>query len=881
MVEGTPESPGGTPDRERIGSYRLESRLGKGGMGEVFLAWDDRLRRRVAIKRIRQDAETLPAMRERFLREARAAAGLSHPAIVQVFDLVEDASGDAIVMEYVEGRTLAEHLAAGPLDLPQILRLAHEIAEGLAAAHAAGIVHRDLKAENVIVTTAGHAKILDFGLARAATASPDESLTQNGAVIGTFHVMSPEQASGLDVGPLSDLFSFGAVLYEMLAGRSPFRGANAVETLKRVVTERPPPVRLIRPDVPAPLSDLVEHLLEKEPGDRPGSAAEVAAKLWAIEASGIPASHPPEETVSDLPTGLTPVWKGPAVQAAPTRTEGRPVPPWSSRRVTVAAVLALAVVTAGTAVLLLDRPSKPLRVVVPEPAVEGNDPRLGLAASAIQSATMNGLSALEAVAPVEPLAGTRGSAAEMVRMEAADEVLIATLEGAGGLGRVTLRRLQGSGGRVLWTETFDVPLGQGDLRLLADAVSIHLRRGYSDRKSRPGVLPLDVRDEDYAAFLAIKTRLDAGEALLGPELERLEQILRTSPRFLEAHLTAAKVALSLFQSSREISYRDRALALVQQARALAPGDPRPLQTRFNIALAGDRPETAQEVLEEIETLLPGDPQTLAMRAGLAQRLGRTEEALAGWRAAVERAPSWRSLFELASLEAEAGQIEEARRDFARVLELSPGNLWALEKLAGLELLYGDLAQAEKLYLGLTVRSPSRRAFFTNLGIARALLGRHEEAIAAYRQALALEPGHIYATLNLADSELALGLREEAEDHYRKVLRQLERNRPPGGLPPDDSMVEAQCLARLGRTSQAVEAAQRSLRQSPDDPDILYAAALVYALVGDHASAVVNARNAIAKGMQPRFFHVPAFDGLRQDPEIQPLLDRPPGIDPGR
>ncbi|MFP5284976.1 MAG: tetratricopeptide repeat protein, partial [Thermoanaerobaculia bacterium] len=389
-----------------------------------------------------------------------------------------------------------------------------------------------------------------------------------------------------------------------------------------------------------------------------------------------------------------------------------------------------------------------------------------------------------------------------------------------------------------------------------------------------------VRDEDYSAFLAIKQRIQAGEVALGPELESLERILRTSPRFLEARLLAADVALSLFASSGKIAYRDRALALVRQARGLAPSDPRPLQTRFRIAMSGGHPETAAEVLKEIETLLPGDPETLAMRATLDRRLGRTNEALAGRRAAVERAPSWRNLFQLASLEAEAGQIAESRQHFEDALELSPGNRWALEKLAWLELTYGDLARAEKRYLELAAVS-ARDTVFTNLGIARALQGRHDAAIAAYRQALSIEPGQIYATLNLADSELSLGLRGQAEGHYRDVLQQLERNRPPEGFSAEDSMVEAQCLARLGQTSKAVEVTQRSLRQSPDNPHVLYAAAMVYALVGDRASALVNARSALEKGMQTRFFQIPAFDGLRNDPELQPLLARRPGVTPER
>src|SRR3954465_10993262 len=184
------------PKPARIGPYRLARRLGQGGMGEVFLAWDERLGRRVALKCIRREAPTAEE-RERFRREASAAARLSHPAVVRIYDLVEDAAGDALVFEYIEGRTLRELLNEGLPSLDLATRLAREIAEGLAAAHASGLVHRDLKAENVMVTPDGHAKILDFGLAKSSLDEPeDDSLTAHGAVLGTFHAMSPEQASG-------------------------------------------------------------------------------------------------------------------------------------------------------------------------------------------------------------------------------------------------------------------------------------------------------------------------------------------------------------------------------------------------------------------------------------------------------------------------------------------------------------------------------------------------------------------------------------------------------------------------------------------------------------------------------------------------------------
>jgi serine/threonine-protein kinase len=219
---------------QKIGPYRVLQRLGAGGMGEVFLAHDERLDRRVAVKRIRPDAKISPDQRERFRREARVAARLNHPAIVQVYDILAEGDVEHIVMEYVEGASLRDLASQGPLDLDLTLRLAREIADGLDAAHHEGIVHRDLKTENVLVTRTGHAKISDFGIAKRLLAGPPEpELTGADMVVGTYRVMSPEQARGEAVDHRSDLFSFGILLYEILTGRSPFTAENALATLSR------------------------------------------------------------------------------------------------------------------------------------------------------------------------------------------------------------------------------------------------------------------------------------------------------------------------------------------------------------------------------------------------------------------------------------------------------------------------------------------------------------------------------------------------------------------------------------------------------------------------------------------------------------------------
>jgi serine/threonine-protein kinase len=278
---------------ERVGPYRLETPLGEGGMGTIWRAWDERLRRHVAIKRVQAAVPAVAQGRERLRREARAAARLSHPSIVRIYDLIEREDGEWIVMELVPGRTLRELIdESGPLDPGHALRLAVEIAGGLAEAHAAGILHRDLKTSNIMVTPAGRARILDFGLAkelpREKGVRGEHTLTQAGTVVGTCYAMSPEQVMGKPLDGRSDLFSFGTLLYEMLTGSPPFQGATPNDSLVLVLNRRLRPLLVVRPDCPAELSVLVEQLLEKNPELRPRSAREVAKALsdLAVATSG-------------------------------------------------------------------------------------------------------------------------------------------------------------------------------------------------------------------------------------------------------------------------------------------------------------------------------------------------------------------------------------------------------------------------------------------------------------------------------------------------------------------------------------------------------------------------------------------------------------------
>jgi Tol biopolymer transport system component len=270
-----------------LGSYEILSPLGSGGMGEVYRARDLRLRRQVAVKVLPERLAGDPQALARFERETRAVAALSHPNLLALFDVGRSGDTAFAVLELLEGETLRSRLAAGALPLRKALDLALQIARGLAAAHARGIVHRDLKPENLFLTRDGHLKILDFGLARQsavpypeATATLDlpdsDGLTEPGMVMGTVGYMSPEQVRGRVADARSDLFAFGSILYEMLAGRPAFRRGTQVETMTAVLREEPP---ALPATVPAAVDRIVRHCLEKNPEARFHSASDLAFQL--------------------------------------------------------------------------------------------------------------------------------------------------------------------------------------------------------------------------------------------------------------------------------------------------------------------------------------------------------------------------------------------------------------------------------------------------------------------------------------------------------------------------------------------------------------------------------------------------------------------------
>jgi serine/threonine protein kinase/TolB-like protein len=474
----------------QFGPYRLESRIGGGGMGEVYRARDTRLGRTVAIKVLLSQVADDEPSRERFEREARVVAGLSHPHICTLHDIgtygapTHQGPVPYLVMEFLNGETLAERLAKGALPVDEALEYAIQIASALDTAHRAGIVHRDLKPRNVMLTSGG-AKLLDFGLAKA-TGSPaldasltlDSELTTPGTIVGTMHYMAPEQLEGLPTDARTDVFAFGCLLYETLSGKKAFAGRSGATVLAAILAQEPTPLRELVPTVPTAVEEIVSRCLAKSPDDRWQSAAELFVELKRV-------------------AGVLRSARAPA-QWRRFISEHR-----------VAAISVVTVVLAAVTAVFLSRSTPP--VVTPAPAATvqlavlplrmvGDAIRgdqylgVGIADSIITRLAAIRQIGLRPTAAVIRYADTTSDPATVAQDLAVGHVLFGTIQSNEDAYRITLQLVQSSDGTVTWARSYDVLQSAltnlqdtiaeevvGALRLeLSEAERGRVRRRYTD-----------------------------------------------------------------------------------------------------------------------------------------------------------------------------------------------------------------------------------------------------------------------------------------------------------------------------------------------------------------------------------------------------------------
>lgn len=817
----------GEPDLSghQMGPYRLLREIGGGGMGTVYEAEDTRLGRRVAVKLLPPEYSRDRRAKERFLREARAAAAVDHPNLCTVHDVGESDGRLYIVLSFYEGETLKERIRRGPLPVAEARDIAIQVARGLARAHEAGIVHRDVKPANVMLTRRGEAKILDFGIARLQ--GDEASLTRTGASWGTPAYMSPEQARGEPVDGRTDVWSLGVMLYEMLAGRRPFGGDSMEAVVSAILTREPEPLERVRPDVPPELARVVERALTKDPAERYGSAAEMLA---------------------DLESGRAPARR------------------WRRRALWVAVgALALALL----AVLLRWQPWRagpPLRVAVLKPVVESvqNDPELAFVASDIVRAAHAALLGLDGLQPLDPPERDEPKGSEAQRLREADEALLPSLSCREDACQVTLSRRKPGGAVMAMSAPFEVQGGFDNAFQLTEGVRVHVQEVYSDHRLRPESPGATVRPQDYSAYIELQRRVDRGESLGEAELAQLDSVLQTSRGLIGAHALAIGVA-------RQLGDIDRALGYSARAEELAPYDPRPLIARIKAELGGGLLHAAPATLMKLERLAPGDARVKLAQADLLEARGELGKARILLEEVARRRPTWRNILKLAKVEFRLGENDRARQRLEKLLAAHPANEYVWDQVAAAEAAYGNLNRAVVLYKNLVEIHPTPR-ILRNLGRAHYLLNDYAAAAAAERRALTLDPDDPWLRFNLARSLEAQGDLAEAKWLYHSLANELAA--APRQLRMQLGLLNAHCLARLGQKSEATLLADEVLRQRPDDVQRLHLAAQLYAILRRSHQAYSYMELALEKGLRWEWFTIPEFRSLdEEDPEFRLLLDR--------
>jgi len=417
------------------GRYRVERELGRGGMAKVFLGTDTVLGRTVAIKVLAPQFADDEGFVQRFRREAQAAARISHPCIVSVFDTGSDDGVHYIVMEFVEGRTLAEFLTGGGRIMPdRAIAIGQDVCRALDAAHAQGVIHRDIKPGNIMINPRGEVKVTDFGIARMTTTA--ETVAQTAAILGTASYLSPEQAQGQAVDGRSDLYSLGCVLFEMVTGRPPFLGDSPVAVASKQVLEQPVPPSKLNTDVTQDLDAVILRALAKNPANRYQSAEEFRADLERV-ARGLPVEATPV-----LAPAATQAFDRPAQRTEvlpPTEPERRS--PWVPVAVTLILIAVLGAVLWFLAATLLGGDDQPTSVLIEVPAVIGERQRAAIDLLEEAGLTVGEITPVPAtdatqepgtVSDQDPAAGTEveeGTAVNLTVIAPPDAAIVPPLEG--------------------------------------------------------------------------------------------------------------------------------------------------------------------------------------------------------------------------------------------------------------------------------------------------------------------------------------------------------------------------------------------------------------------------------------------------------------------
>ena len=866
-------SPGTT-----VGQYEILELLGSGGIGEVYRARESSLERHVAIKILSETYSSNPEVLSRFEKEARLASSLNHPNIVTVHAVGWDRGIPYIAMELVDGITLDELIRRGPLPVRTLLDIATQIAEGLAKAHAAGVVHRDLKPLNVMVTRENLVKILDFGLGKIAAPpsldahAPTRRMmteTRPGLILGTAGFMSPEQVRGANVDFRSDQFSFGSVLYEMATGKMPFARETSVQTLAAIIEDEPPPIEAINTELPRSVLEVVRRCMAKNPEDRYASTQELAHELRSIRDRMTAETH--------------------FLEALPKRKRQR-----NSRLAIIAAIAAAAVIAIGVPTIRerLPRPgdiallpvSKQL-AILPFVSV-GNDAANQSFCDGLVETLTSKLTQLEPydksfriVPSSEIRRESVTSARDALKSFGATLVITGSIQRIADRVRITINLVDSKTQRQISARSIDTEIA--DVSTMQDGIVIQtaelLGMRLSDQQRQilvaggttvPGALEFYLEGEGYLQRYDNAENIDRAIRLLNQAVER-------DPRYALAHAALGQAYWRKYDLTKDASLIELARASCDAAMRI---NDRLASLYITLAIISNGTGRHDDAIRHLQRALDLDPVSADAYRELAAAYvasGKSQEAEATYKKAIEARPSyWAGYNELGTYYFRLGRYTQAEEQFRRLLDLTPDSYRAYTNLGGVYYATGRYDDAASMFEKSIAIKPSGSAY-SNLGTVYFYLARYGDAVQSYEQALKVNDRDYRLWKNLATAYYwTPQQRNQAADRYRRAAALAEEQRKVNPRNPRLLLDLADCYSMLGETQRARNLLQQALNTAPNNAAMMFDGAVIYEQLGNRERALEWIDKALRLGYSRDLVQrAPSLAQLRTDARFGRLINQ--------